>query len=358
MTHKIRVREASVAEVTEFVRLSSEGGLPSLVCDVGHVAWKHLTSPTGASIAVDILSDDVVCGRLWVTRRNWQIQEHQIMIGVPQDLLITQENRSLREIADLINTAFRIATDVGGVMFHGSNPNSDKLYKQLYRSVESFRLRASVIPIAPLSLWYRLIRKKELSNTFIDRMFRSILSAILLMLRGNVVLSAKHLSDELSDVFRLFGLSEACTAVRDEDFFRWRFQTDKSTTYTIRTIQIKNQIVGYVVWTDTMAFRVRARVVIDIVCIRPISLLDRIRLWLQVAAHDNSAIDLLLFIANFENPTLRRIASLPLLRVPSRLMPQIIPIYVRGDNKTINFAKKEPNWFRTAYFTLSDLDFF
>ena len=359
MAHRIRIRKASLLDVEEFIRTSRAEGLPSKVCDPVHIAWKHLESPDDASTAVDLLKNEEVLGRLWVTRRQWLIDGIQVSMGHPQDLLILHGGRSLREIADLINAAFNTALSGGGIMYHGSNENSDDIYRRMYRTTESFFLQASVIAIAPISL---LSRQKDwffaTKRIFLDEGIRRFLNWLESIVRSDLTLRTLEESRELSKILGEFRLAEPCAAIRSEEFFNWRFKMDPNSDYVVRIIQVKNQDVGYVVWTDVTAFGVKARVVVDIVWTKSLTRINRIKLWLTVLAYNNSEFELLLFISNWENRTLRSIGSFPLIKVPNRFMPQEIPVYLRTDADVMPHSQIAHQQFQSAYFTLSDLDFF
>jgi hypothetical protein len=359
MSHRIRIRKATLLDVEEFVSTSQAEGLPSRVCDPIHIAWKHLESPDTSSTAVDLVKNEDVVGRLWVSRRQWLVDGIQVSMGHPQDLLILKGGRSLREIADLINAAFNTALSGSGIMYHGSNENSDGIYRRMYRTKESFFLQASVIAIAPFSLLFR--QKGWFLNTnriFLDEVIRRFFNWLESILKGDLTLRTLEESRELSKIIEEFRLVEPCAAIRSEEFFNWRFKMDPSSDYVVRVIQIKNQEVGYVVWTDVIAFGVKARVVVDIVWIKSLTRINKVKFWLTVVAFNNLEFELLLFISNWENRTLRSIGSFPLIKVPKRFMPQEIPVYLRTDPEVLPKTQIVHQQFQSAYFTLSDLDFF
>lgn len=360
MSANIRTISATEVNVEEFLKLSISQKLPDRVCNADHVKWKHLQSPFGASTAIDLVEKEEVFGRLWVTYRHWKLNNEFLQMGHPQDLLVDTRKRALNDVVGLIECAFSRSLSESGMMYHGANPNSEGLYKRIFRSRPNFHLQASVFPVSPLLLVSNLVTKRGgNSPSIFDIGYRKILRAINWMFRGTRLLRDLESINDLENIFRRFNESEVFGAVRSKEYFDWRFSQDTTTPYVVKCICIRDQIVGYVVWSDTSAYGFRARVLIDVVWIEKKSLINRFRLWISIADYSNKNIDLIVFISNQNNSALRKVSSIPMLIVPKKLMPQAIPIYLRLDQSR---AGSNPlfieNQFRKSYFTLSDLDFF
>lgn len=359
MSADIRTRSATEIDVEEFVRLSVSQKLPVRVCNPVHVKWKHLQSPFGASIALDIVEKEEVVGRLWVTYRHWKLNEQFLQVGHPQDLLVVTK-RPLTDVIDLIKHAFSMSLSGSGMMYHGANPNSEDLYRRIFRSKPTFHLQASVFPVSPILLGSNLATKKgKKTQSNLDLGYRKILGAITWIFRGTRLLRDLQSIKDLDNIFRRFNESEMFGAVRSREHFEWRFTQDATTQYAIKCIWIRDEIVGYVVWSDTTAFDTRARVVIDIVWIERRNWINRFRFWLSIANYSNENVDLIVFISNRNNSVLRQVSSMPMIIVPKKMMPQAIPVYLRLDKKRrASDLLSIEDQFRTSYFTLSDLDFF
>jgi hypothetical protein len=360
MSANIRTRSAAEVNVEEFVKLSISQKLPDRVCNAVHVKWKHLRSPFGASTAIDLVEKEEVFGRLWVTYRHWKLNNELLLMGHPQDLLVDTRNRALKDVVGLIECAFSKSLSESGMMYHGANPNSEGLYGRIFRSRPNFHLQASVFPVSPLLLVFNLVTKSGgNSPSIFDLAYRQILRAINWMFRGTRLLRDLESINDLENIFRRFNESEAFSAVRSKEYFDWRFSQDATSPYVVKCICVRGEIVGYVVWSDTSAYDIRARVLIDIVWLEKKSPINRFRLWISIADYSNKNVDLIVFISNQNNPALRKVSSMPMIIIPKKMMPQAIPIYLRLDQSRIdgNPAFIE-NQFRKSYFTLSDLDFF
>ena len=356
----IRVTSATKTEVEEFARFSSSQSLPQRVCDVEHIEWKHLRCPLGASTAIDLVENNEVRGRLWVTFRHWRLGNQIVVMGHPQDLLVDQQHRLLKDIVRLIEEAFSNSLDDSGIMYHGSNPNSEGLYRRIFRSKPILNLRASVVPLSPTLLIYRFLSKKRGDfNSILDLGYRRFLRVLNSMLNRKTILKNFETINDLEDVFIKFEECEPCSAVRSREYFEWRFNRDKSSPYVVKLICVNNQTVGYTVWSDTSAFGFRARVLIDIVWLEKRTWFNRLRFCLSIATHSNNDVDLIVFISNHNNSTLRKLSSFPMIVIPRSMMPQAIPIFLRFEERKIGKSSSIiEDYFGRCYFTMSDLDFF
>lgn len=345
--------------VFEFVALSQSENQVSHLQDVRHVRWKYEMRPDCESLAIDLVDGVTVVGRLWLSGRSWIINGHNLVVGQPSDLLIATTHREFRNLATLVRETFRMATKYGNLYYHGSNPNSEPLYRTFFKRQPTLSLGVCICPLRPLRLMGALFGgvssndKKQKDLTVRPSLPVRIISYFL----GNTKISFETMaSDSEVRSFEVrFHSEQPASADRRSNWRSWRFHEDSGTSYLTKWIRVEKNVVGYVTWTDARYRAANVRVIVDIAIQNDVGKRETIAIIANLMR--GCALDGLLFMGNAANRTLSRFMRLPFVKVPKRLLPQSVNFYFRKTSDGIdNDADSE--FIRRSYLTLYDLDFF
>jgi hypothetical protein len=356
---QVRTAPASDLSLDEFLDLSAMqyAGLP--VNDPSYVRWRHLESPTGPSTAVEILSESIPVGRIWIQLQEWSIGGRRIRAANPIDFLIRQDHRSLNAFLKLFRAAMAEAQRQADVVLHTSNPTTDQLFRKLLKYEAVTELDAAVTPARPFAVasamgWPALGPLGSLIDAF---------TAGLVRILGRLSrLSGVHLSEgasreEQDAIVARFLVAEPVCGFRSPEYRSWRFQGAGPVQYRQSWVRREGRAIGYVVTTDRDLNGIRARFVVDVVLPGRERRLAVAAVWLQLAAEAaRDARDSMFFFYNRTNPTLRRLARYPpWFTVPRARLPQRVPIFVRRSPVTGADPFPEPDW-ASGYYVLADLD--
>lgn len=131
--------------------------------------------------------------------------------------------------------------------------------------------------------------------------------------------------------------------------------------YRVYWFADSDQPIGYVVVSERDLGGIRCLFVVDVVwaeAISPRSARKVIRYLVDPEISRNCK--MLVFLGNYKNCEIKKFAKGLLFRIPSRFLPQRLPIYVRlGNSESPNNSLSSDELkraFGTSYFTLADLD--
>jgi hypothetical protein len=353
-----RCRQIKSEDIENFVSLSISEALPRHICDPTHIHWKYEGNPAAPSLAIDILDNEQVVGRLWLTYRNFKVNQELMKIGFPQDLLISKQYRNVKAVSQLLNRVFKEAATTADAYFHGSNPISDPIYRTLYRRQPTISLQVVVMPLRPLrSLMTRLMASESRRSTCIKTSRNSLRKAIAQVLRKccqiQVTESLKH--DEEVSILTDFEMANPITLERSIEHREWRTSSRSGFQYTTEWISIRRKPAGYVIWREAEGYGLNLLVIVDIVLTQQLTFAERCAIFLSVSAKTGAHV--LLYMGNSRNPAQDALMKFPLVKVPKNLLPQEVHLYFQpGTTITDNSQVQEK--FRETYLSLYDLDFY
>jgi hypothetical protein len=346
----------AIIRFVEFSQIEYQSGGPT---SISVVTWRHLTNPSGRSVAVEIENDLSLIGRIWVQFNHWIVNGKEIKVASPIDFLIHPEFRRLQVFLSLFRNGIQVSNKNADLTLHTSNPLTDGLYRDLMRQVPVTELDGALFPLRPFAL---IIKKRScgLSQfiTFGDFSFSKLVRiACKVFAPLGVTFASEPTVDEQKVLIQKFQKDECISRRRSPNDRAWRFEGAGDFNYRVQWIKKGKSFIGYVAWTDRLIDRVHGRFIVDIVLIDSPSWLTTTSIWLKLAVLTlQDEIHALFFFYNKRNTKLRQIASLPMLTVSRSRLPQQVPIFLRFP-ETDQHDLKNLDW-STGYFVLSDLDLF
>lgn len=358
--HSVVMAEPTEAVLRNFCSLSKTCGLPPLLANINHVRWKYSAKTSQHDLVFNIIQDEVV-GRLWLTYRPWRLDTKDIVVAFPNDLVIHPQHRDLRSIANLVRHVFDVAQGTAEFFYHGTNPNSDPIYRTLFKKRPLINLQCSAFLLRPRSLISRALlqrvgiarRPKEyVSGPQWARLLQRVLR-----FKSRVSVCEDLSAKEEEQFLSRFDQVDRLHCSRGSKMRKWRFHGLSELSYVVLWVKREHEVVGYVAYRDTAYGGYQARVVVDL-CFASA---PTVRIRLAVLAHIIDAPAELIFLAvNRENRLLKNWTRLPFLTIPRKLLPQSLEVY--GPNKSHlpdnALAEQLEKDFRKSHFTLYDLDLF
>ena len=346
----------AILRFVEFSQIEYKTGGPT---SISVVAWRHLTNPSGRSVAVEIANDLNFIGRIWVQFNHWIVDGKEIKVASPIDFLIHPEFRRLQIFLSLFRDGIRVSIKNADLTLHTSNPLTDGLYRDLMKQVPITELDCALLPLQPFAMIIKL-RSYGFSRavTFGDFLFSKLVRiACKVFALPSVAFASEPTVREQTELIQKFQKEECISRRRSQTDRTWRFEGAGDFNYEVRWIKKGSSFIGYVAWTDRLIDRVHGRFIVDIVLVDSPSWLTTTSIWLKLATltlQDN--IHALFFFYNKKNSKLRHIASLPMLTVSKSRLPQQVPIFLRFPDIDPHDLKNL-DW-STGYFVMSDLDLF
>ena len=350
------VTPSLVAEFVEFSLVEYKSGGPT---DASVVEWRHLTNSSGPSTAVMLKNGPQIIGRIWIQFNHWSVLGQELRTASPIDFLIRPDARRIQNFLELFKSGIRVSCDNADLVLHTSNPLTNDLYQKLLKLIPVTELDGAILPLRPFSLFPR---PKKFGLSPLMSMGDIVYSTSLRILCKVVTSSNIRFVDtptliEQTDLISKLHLLEICGRRSPLDR-SWRFAGTGEFKYFVQWIANKNGILGYVVWSDRLINEVEGRFIVDVVLPGQHSWWTILNIWLKVASRalkDGS--QALFFFYNKLNPSLKKLASFPFIRVKRERLPQRIPIFIRVPDSKKWKIQSDIDW-SIGYFVLSDFDMF
>ncbi len=360
----IKVSDAKSA-MARFIQLSAlEYGTSEDISSKKHVEWKFKSQSEKQSMFLEMIESNepnIQLGRVAIQYRSWNSSGQICTIPLPVDLLIHSGSRNVMTFMSLWRETNKYCTSNGRFWYHTSNPTSETFYGGVFKYKKLLNLQSYLFPLRPLGLISELVFSRKASRLhFIDalltlpvRIFRYIasvnspLSVIeidlsKLSLIENTLLFDKHHKKNLE------------SALKNLEAIRWRYNRDSNRTYKVFGVVSKsdNELRALIPVRIINIGEFNGAFIMDTLGEIPTFRL-RTMAWLNIfhciyKSGDTSA---MIFLSNTYNSGLKQWNSFPWVKVPSKLMPQQIPVYFHG-------LESDQESFRFAHITLADFDMF
>ena len=350
------VTPLSVAEFVEFSFVEYKSGGPT---NASVVEWRHLRNTSGPSIVVMLKNGPKIIGRIWVQFNHWSVLGRDIRVASPIDFLIHPDARRIQHFLKLFKLGINVSRDNADLVLHTSNPLTNDLYQKLLKLDPVTELDGSVLPLRPFSLFPRL---KKFGLFPLMSMGDMVFSGCLQILcklgtSSNIRFIDTPTPIEQTELISKLHMLEICGRRSSADR-SWRFNGAGEFNYFVQWIANKNGILGYVVWSDRFIDEMEGRFIVDVVLPGRHSRWTIFNIWLKVASRalkDGS--QALFFFYNKLNPSLKKLASFPFIKVKRERLPQRIPIFIQIPDSENSKIGSDIDW-SLGYFVLSDFDIF
>jgi hypothetical protein len=245
-------------------------------------------------------------------------------------------------------------------VYHTSNPLTDDLYRKLIKLRPVTELDGALLPVHPFGAAQAAgLFKSGVLGRFADGAFAAAVALIgrLSYLTGARLDTVPSLNDQ-ERILTEFVAEEPVCGTRTKTHRDWRCHGAGPIVYQEHWLSQGGRSLGYILTSDREINGIKACFVIDIVLPGRPSRLVLWSLWMQVAAlaagRKRHAV---VFLYNRSNPRLKRLASLPMVKVSRERLPQQVPIFVRPSQSSDPAVFNNVAW-SSGYFVLSDFDMF
>jgi hypothetical protein len=267
----------------------------------------------------------------------------------PVDLLIDPRYRSMAAFMRLMT--MRGWQDHFDALFLTPNLNSMLLYEKALKFLQPISLKAFGYPVRVSPVLRRLVGWE----------LRPLAWPVDQLLRAGQLRLPSHaqfhdewpLAPELDDLFFRLRQLPGGIGERDAAFLAWRFRDSPRIEYRATFISIDGMLSGYYVTSVQSYLNFRVLFVIDLIGTSRVTRRD----WLSVRARiiseaRRTGCQLVFGLFNLGASRLRRTLGWPWARVPARLLPQPIPIFVNASGPST------PVSWSQCLLTAADLDVF
>lgn len=313
------------------------------VLSIEYFRNKHLNSPSGESIYIRKFEDDVVVGHIFLQKREFLKCGKPFLSFYASDL-VSKSNRPLGGV-QLFKKAKSISEEFSSPFINLSNNDSKNIYERFLKMRPKIELDFRV---APLNLNFtnfaQIKRVFDFGSEFVRRIANQLIGDIYQFS------TIDEFNEEL-DRFLDANIGESeLIGRRNSRIINWRFNATNQKDYFRVQVTSKKEVIGYFVFTTTNFFGKEIVVLVDFFVNRP-----SIRLGLALlnyAAHVFPSANLFLVPCNMNSEIAKRTFGFSTFRVPGRLIPQRIPLYVTDSNSILSGALMR------SHLTLFDTDIF
>ncbi|MFQ5513647.1 MAG: GNAT family N-acetyltransferase [Myxococcota bacterium] len=350
-----RVREEHIGPYVELSRTEYAGQPAS---QPAHLRWKHLENPQGASSAYHLYDGETLVGRICLQLRDFVLGGRKLRAGYLTDLLIHPQHRGMKTFLQLMRDIRSVpAVDL---LYVTPNATSSPLYTGVLRFRRSHRMSVQAAPVRARRLLEHVFSvRSRLVAAVVDGLLRLVIVALGLLAwrprRPLRITRTRPPDTDLESLLRESSRIENLEGERGPAFHAWRFHESPVHTYRTAYVHDGSQLVAYLVTRVAEYAGYRTLFVIDVRLHPGLGWRDRLHLrsWLLGRARHEGC-DLALGIFMRENPGLGRFCRLPFVRVPVRLLPQPVDLFL-VDLGSADVLPADPDRYP---FTLADLDVF
>lgn len=328
------------------------------VTDPEHIRWKFLGFPEGPVQSTMLMADGRMVGRSMRQARPFfmSADEPALRGASISDVIIAPEHRR----ADLLIRLIRSGSDLSDLdlILHGSNEFSDPIYRKLFKYPIAFSLTARGFPIR---LARPLRKLAGFGPGILDILawpWRALVRTKSWLVGGLAGLDLREgaiLDAEFDAIFAGFEKVAGPHFRRDRAFVRWRFETGPLYDARILRLTAGGRLIGFVAMRSVEFGGLRLNVIVDLAVSRPLRGLEGLALAMKMLGRGSRhKADVVVTLANFENPVLRRAVGFPFVPVPEKYLPHANPMFalISGDK-----TKRLP-MLGSTFMTLADMDLF
>jgi Acetyltransferase (GNAT) family len=318
--------------LSQYVDLNAVEYADNPICHRDHLEWKYLRNPQGIPWATHLYDGDDLVGRIVFQPRNVWCGERRIKAANPIDLLIHPSYRGMGAFMRLMRVdAWR---DHFEVLFLTPNNNSMLLYEKALRFPAPIRLEAVAYPVRFSPLFERIFvwRVGSLAMPF-DFCLRHppVLS------RADIEFHTDWPSDEtLNGLFSVLRQQEGWIGERDSAFLNWRLRQSPRLCYQTTFLYLGANLCGFYATSVQSYLNLRVLFVMDLAGTADVSArawrAARMQMVLEAISRD---CDLVFGLFNLRSRRLQRVFGFPWVRVPTRFLPQPVPVFVSEFNQAL-----------------------
>jgi hypothetical protein len=362
MSTQIQIETVSEDLVAPYLELTGTYYHDEPVNDPAVVRWRHLENETGPSRAVELVDGDEHVGRMWIQIRPWSIDGRSFRAANPIDFLIREDHRRLPAFMSLFKATMAECEQHADLVFHTSNPLTDDLYRKLMKLKPVTELDGAFFPTRPFAAAQAVgVFRAGVVGRCVDVLFSWFVRGLGVLGRlGPVRFKRSATAAEQDAVTAAFESEESVCGSRSSTQRAWRFRGAGPIRYEVHWLSQRGQVVGYTVVSDRDLNGIRGRFVVDLVYPGSPSRIAVWSMWLQLAADcARDRRDALFLFYNRANPRLARLASLPLITVDPKRLPQRMPVFVRPSRARSSTPSPlgSVEW-SGGYYVMSDFDLF
>ncbi len=344
--------------IIDYVKLSKVqyGDLPT-VTSIPHLIWKHIKTPFGPSIAVNLKDGDNIVGRVMLQPKTAYLNGKERPIAFVTDALVHPDyRRPITNFWTLIKSV-RNAKQFA-VVFHASNENTENIYRRVLKFSCPFSLKGYGLP---LKLSKSLPKKYKIINLclkIVEIPYQLVLMALLSLSK---LFTTIKISDTAPDkaTFDQFCHQEDVKnnflVTRNQEALKWRFQDTEMWRADILHIYQDKKYCGYVVLRKMELFDVNFSVIMDFIVSSELSV---IQVWclrsLLVKKAISNKSDIIFTLLNPKSRASRKFLGFPFIGVPDKFLPHSTPMFVHVLDQELISMEKEQG----LHITLGDLDYF
>jgi hypothetical protein len=332
MAARVEIGVASEERIGPFLRLTGTHYQDKPVNSAEVVRWRHLESPEGPAVTVELVDGGEPVGRMWIGRHRWAIRGRRVTAANPIDFLIREDHRSLPAFMALFRATMAESHRQAELVYHTSNPLTDDLYRKLMKMKPVTELDGALVPIRPLAAAQAAgLARTGAAGRALDALFVGLLRLLAWSSRpGGVGRGPPPPAEEQERLVGEFTAAEPVCAVRSAGHRAWRYRGAGPVQYRVEWLTRRGAAFGYLVTSDREIDGLKGCFVVDAVFSRRPSRWETWSLWLRVAAQASSrGMHALFLFHNRRNGSLARLASLPMVTVPRSRLPQQVPVFVR-----------------------------
>jgi hypothetical protein len=321
--------------------------------DAAHLRWKHISNPFGRSIAVNAYEGQQLVGHVLLQPRELNVGNGVLHAAFMIDLLVHPDHR---QGGGVFLGLMRALEEAHGfdLVCHSSNLLSDPLFQALSYPAP-IKLSAYALPLG-------LLRSGEpgaaVPRIVLNVIWRQAVSVVtgMCLAGGSLELRDDHPGADLhEEVCAAFRAEAGPHYARSTAFLKWRFTDAPLWRGTIKYLYSGSIYRGYLALSETVQSGRRFMVLSDAVFDPDVSDAELRRLrFLMVQQALADGYDALYTMVNPRHSLAARMIGFPLCRLPERLLPHPVPIYVRPFSERANGLAQRGD----LYITLADLDYF
>jgi hypothetical protein len=336
---------------------SKNSYVESLLTNPDHISWKHLNSPFGASTFLRLVVANNTVGRILLQPRPLYTTSQKFNVACDMDMLVSREFRSPpSNFINLIKASDGISEF--DFVYHTANEITHKLYGRLLGFPNPFSLQSYGIPLRIAGLFSALIGHRIDALDWLSAPFRwlmEVVAFIFCWLAGPTISQQSMSETELDTLFTKCLHQSGPLLARTNGYLKWRFGDEAGFPATVYRIDRKGQLIGFFVTRQFELGGLNHLVLMDFLLDSDTPMFTRLalRLWLIRLAIKVKA-DTLFTMVNSLNTMAKKFISLPLVRIPDKLLPHATPIFIRAyGHRNKHFESNQ-----SMHITLGDLDYF
>ncbi len=345
-------------DISDFIKLSKvEYGDLDTVTNQSHIDWKHLNTPFGSSIAVNLKNNDDIVGRIILQPRTFYINGKERPVAFVTDALVHPDYR--RPVSNFLTLITSIKNfKEFAVIFHTSNKRTKNIYSKVLKFSCPFFLKGYGIPVQLTKLLPKEHKIINLCLKIINVPYQLVLVMFLnfFKLFTTIRISSDSPNEVIFDQFCADeNIKNNFLTTRNYKILKWRFKDTPLWKADILHLYQNKKYCGYVVLRQIELDDINFSVVMDFVVS---SKLSKLQFWclrcLLIGKAISNKSDIIFTLLNPKSNSSRKFLGFPFVRVPDRFLPHTTPIFVHAIDPELIAMEKEQG----LHITLSDLDYF